>query len=174
MRYIKVLLLACLIFLALVFFFQNQNILATKMELKLDLFFIPPMTSISLPFYFLVICAFFVGVLLALSLLVWDRLQLSARLLKSKWKVQSLSSKLAKAERLLNRTPKPSWFTRLRNFFSAEEAKPVLPSDDGQKSVDTVAKTVPQAQKEAVKVEAPKEAVAPSEAAASVKAEQPA
>ena len=89
MRYIKVLLLACLIFLALVFFFQNQNILATKMELKLDLFFIPPMTSISLPFYFLVICAFFVGVLLALSLLVWDRLQLSARLLKSKWKVQS-------------------------------------------------------------------------------------
>ena len=50
----------------------------------------------------------------------------------------------------------------------------MLPSDDGQKSVDTVAKTVPQAQKEAVKVEAPKEAVAPSEAAASVKAEQPA
>ena len=177
MRYIKVLLLACLIFLALVFFFQNQNILATKMELKLDLFFIPPMKSISLPFYFLVICAFFVGVLLALSLLVWDRLQLSARLLKSKWKVQSLSSKLAKAERLLNHTPKPSWFARLRNFFGTEEAKPVVLSEEGKESVDTVAKTLPQAGKEAqasVKAEAPKESVAPSETVANAKAEQPA
>lgn len=173
MRYIKVLLLACLIFLALVFFFQNQNILATKMELKLDLFFIPPMTSISLPFYFLVICAFFVGVLLALTLLVWDRLQLSARLLKSKWKIQSLSSKLAKAERLLNRTPRPYWFTRLRNFFfSVEEAKPVVVTEDAQKSVEIVAKSLPQAQA-AEKAEAPKEAVAQS-TPAPAKAEQPA
>ena len=76
MRYLKVLFLACLIFLILVFFFQNQTVLSTKMELKLDLFFIPPMSSISLPFYFLLICSFFLGVVLSLIFLVWDRLNL--------------------------------------------------------------------------------------------------
>ncbi|MBO4368594.1 MAG: DUF1049 domain-containing protein [Desulfovibrio sp.] len=139
MRYLKVLILACLIFLALVFFFQNQTVLSTKMELKLDLFFIPPMTSISLPFYFLVICAFFVGVLLALSLLVWDRLHLSARLLKNKWQIQSLSSKLAKAERLANANAKTSVAQRVKNALSNEQ--PVNQAETKQ-SIEQVAKTV--------------------------------
>ena len=61
MRYIKVLLLVLLIFFSLVFFFQNQTALSTAMTLKLNLFFVPEMTSIPLPFYFIVIVAFFVG-----------------------------------------------------------------------------------------------------------------
>ena len=55
MRYIKVLLLVLLIFFSLVFFFQNQTALSTAMTLKLNLFFVPEMTSIPLPFYFIVI-----------------------------------------------------------------------------------------------------------------------
>ena len=125
MRYIKVLLLACLIFLSLVFFFQNQGILATKMQLTLDLIFLPPMKSIVLPLYFIVVCAFFVGVLLAILLLVWDRLHLCSRLMKYKWQIQSLSSKLARAESLLNKTPRPGLFARIRKFFTTEEALPV-------------------------------------------------
>ncbi|MCR4667037.1 MAG: lipopolysaccharide assembly protein LapA domain-containing protein [Desulfovibrio sp.] len=134
MRYLKVLILACLIFLALVFFFQNQTILSTKMELKLDLFFIPPMTSITLPFYFLVICAFFIGVLLSLSLLVWDRLHLSARLMKDKWQIKSLSSKLAKAERLADNKPKPTLGDRIKAFSTAE-ARPVAEKSPEKPSV---------------------------------------
>ena len=70
MRYIKVLLLVLLIFFSLVFFFQNQTALSTAMTLKLNLFFVPEMTSIPLPFYFIVIVAFFVGALLAVALLL--------------------------------------------------------------------------------------------------------
>ena len=72
MRYLKVLLLVLLIFFSLVFFFQNQTALSTAMTLKLNLFFVPEMTSIPLPFYFIVIVAFFVGALLAVALLLWD------------------------------------------------------------------------------------------------------
>ena len=53
MRYIKVLILAVFIFLCLIFFFQNQAALSQEMQMTLNLFFIPPMTSITLPFYFL-------------------------------------------------------------------------------------------------------------------------
>lgn len=79
MRYVKVLLLAILFFLALVFFFQNQNALSQNLVLTLNLFFLPPMASIPLPFYFLIVAAFFVGAVLALAFLVWDKVNLSAR-----------------------------------------------------------------------------------------------
>ena len=49
MRYIKVLILAVFIFLCLIFFFQNQAALSQEMQMTLNLFFIPPMTSITLP-----------------------------------------------------------------------------------------------------------------------------
>lgn len=90
MRYIKVLILAVCIFLALIFFFQNQIALSQQMALTLNLFFIPPMTSIPLPFYFIVVCAFFLGCLLSLSLLVWDKFSMSARVMKNKWRISTL------------------------------------------------------------------------------------
>ena len=158
MRYIKVLFLACLIFLALVFFFQNQTILSTKMELKLDLFFIPPMTSISLPFYFLVICAFFVGVVLALTFLVWDRLNLSARIMKDKWQIQNLSSKLAQAEKLVKAQGYRTWCERLRDFFSLEQAAPVAQTKNtvATKPVNAAATpAAPQAKPNAAAAQAP-------------------
>ncbi|MBD5627120.1 MAG: LapA family protein [Desulfovibrio sp.] len=99
MRYLKALVLAVLIFLALVFFFQNQTALSQQLELTLNLFFIPPMTSIPLPFYFLVIAAFFVGALLSLALLFWDRCNTSARLVKSRWHISSLEKELAKLKK---------------------------------------------------------------------------
>ena len=99
MRYLKALVLAILIFLALVFFFQNQTALSQQLELTLNLFFIPPMTSIPLPFYFLVIAAFFVGALLSLALLFWDRCNTSAKLVKSRWHIASLEKELAKLKK---------------------------------------------------------------------------
>lgn len=111
MRYIKVLVLAVFLFLALIFFFQNQAPLSQEMEMTLNLFFIPPMTSIRLPFYFIVIAAFFVGAMLTLFWLVWDKFVTSSKLMKSKWtasrlehEIQQLNKKLDLAnERLANR-----------------------------------------------------------------------
>ena len=102
MRYIKVLLLVLLIFFSLVFFFQNQTALSTAMTLKLNLFFVPEMTSIPLPFYFIVIVAFFVGALLAVALLLWDKMHLTARYMKSKWRVSALEREVAKLKKSLD------------------------------------------------------------------------
>jgi len=96
MRYIKVFLLAIIFFLALVFFFQNQGALSQSMVLTLNLFFIPAMSSIALPFYFLVIAAFACGALLTLGFLVWDKVNLTARMMKQKWQISSLQRELEK------------------------------------------------------------------------------
>lgn len=121
MRYLKALVLAILIFLALVFFFQNQTALSQQLELTLNLFFIPPMTSIPLPFYFLVIAAFFVGALLSLALLFWDRCNTSAKLVKSRWHISSLEKELARLKKDITGgdSAKHSFFHRKENAASA-------------------------------------------------------
>ena len=101
MRYIKVLLLAVVFFLALVFFFQNQGALSQSMVLTLNLFFIPAMSSIALPFYFLVIAAFACGALMTLGFLVWAKVSLTARLMKQKWQISSLERELEKTKKKL-------------------------------------------------------------------------
>lgn len=94
MRYIKVLLLAIFLFLAMVFFFQNQAALSHQVELNMNLFFIPPMTSIPLPFYFIVIAAFFVGCILALCMLAWDRFTITAKAMKRQWEINNLQKEV--------------------------------------------------------------------------------
>lgn len=103
MRYLKVLILAVFFFLALVFFFQNQTPLSQEMQLTLNLFFVPPITSISLPFYFLLLGAFVIGCLLSLFLLVWDKFTTSARLVKTKWRVSSLESEVARLRKQIEK-----------------------------------------------------------------------
>lgn len=101
MRYIKVLLMVLLIFLALVFFFQNQKPLSQEMVLTLNLFFIPPMSSISLPLYFVVASAFVVGAVLATCFFWWNKVSMSTRLMTSRWRVRSLEKELLKAQKAL-------------------------------------------------------------------------
>lgn len=136
MRYIKVLLLAIVFFLALVFFFQNQGPLSQDMVLTLHLFFIPPMHSIPLPFYFLVIVAFALGSLLTLSFLVWDKLNLSARLMKHKWHISSLEREMVKLRKKADtETTKRGFLQRNKEKANAEQpavaaAMPVSAADD--------------------------------------------
>ena len=120
MRYIKVLLLAVVFFLALVFFFQNQGALSQSMVLTLNLFFIPAMSSIALPFYFLVIAAFACGALMTLGFLVWDKVSLTARLMKQKWQIGSL-------ERELEKTKKKLGADTARAQFLSKNGKPETP-----------------------------------------------
>ncbi|MBO4301141.1 MAG: LapA family protein [Desulfovibrio sp.] len=99
MRYIKVLLLAIFFFVALVFFFQNQAALSQSVELTLNLFFLPAMKSIALPFYFLIIAGFACGALLTLAFLVWDKVHSSAKLVKQKWQISSLERAVARGKK---------------------------------------------------------------------------
>lgn len=141
MRYIKALVLAILIFLALVFFFQNQTALSQQLELSLNLFFIPPMTSIPLPFYFLVIAAFFVGALLSLALLFWDRCNTSAKLVKSRWHITSLEKELAKLKKDItggeSASGKSSFFHRKDKTAQAPSAIPAADAPAAKDSGDT-------------------------------------
>lgn len=101
MRYVKVLVLAVFLFLALIFFFQNQAALSQQMEMSLNLFFLPPMQSIPLPFYFIVIAAFFVGCVLSLFWLAWDKVLSSSKLMKTKWQVSRLQTDVDKLQKQL-------------------------------------------------------------------------
>ena len=132
MRYIKALVLAILIFLALVFFFQNQTALSQQLELTLNLFFIPPMTSIPLPFYFVVIAAFLVGALLSLALLFWDRCNTSAKLVKSRWHITSLEKELAKLKKDAEGAGEKHSF-----FHRKEKAAPAIPAADAPAAKDS-------------------------------------
>ena len=136
MRYIKALVLAILIFLALVFFFQNQTALSQQLELTLNLFFIPPMTSIPLPFYFVVIAAFLVGALLSLALLFWDRCNTSAKLVKSRWHIASLEKELAKLKKDVEGAgEKHSFFHRKEKAVQAPAA--AIPAADAPAAKDS-------------------------------------
>lgn len=131
MRYIKTLLLACLFFVLLIFFFQNQAVLSQDLQLTLNLFFVSAMTSIKLPFYFLIITAFFLGVVLSLSLLVWDKINLSAKIIKSNWQIKSLEREVEKLQKQLGKDSTSGLMGKVRNLsskFNEESAKQQEPS----------------------------------------------
>lgn len=152
MRYLKVLLLAIFIFLALVFFFQNQGPLSQEMQLKLNLFFIPTMTSITLPFYFLVVSAFFVGCVLALLLLVWDKLHTSARLMKATWHNGSLQKQVVKMkqnnEALQKQLDEKKAIEAAAPVAAAQDKKTDLEKSANEKANPATASSVPQADEE--------------------------
>ena len=125
MRYIKVLLMVLLIFLALVFFFQNQKPLSQEMVLTLNLFFVPPMSSISLPLYFVVASAFVVGAVLATCFFWWNKVSMSTRLMTSKWRVRSLEKELLKAQKALSTQDKREALMKAR---AAREEKKETPA----------------------------------------------
>ena len=110
MRYIKTLLLACLFFVLLIFFFQNQAVLSQDLQLTLNLFFVSAMTSIKLPFYFLIIAAFFLGAILSLSLLVWDKINLTAKIIKNNWYIKNLENEISKLQKQGILETKRNWF----------------------------------------------------------------
>lgn len=96
MRYIKILLIAVFFFLAMVFFFQNQGPLSQDVTLTFNLFFIPPMTAIPLPFYFIVIGAFALGSLLTILMLAWDRVSAQLKIGREKRNVKKLDKEIKK------------------------------------------------------------------------------
>ena len=130
MRYVKVLLLAVFFFLSLVFLFQNQTVLNQKLTLQFNLLAIPNMTSIELPFYYLILASFLAGCCITLVLLLWDRMRLSARILNQTWRISNLESENRKLidsmEKLaaIEEEERPGLFARIKaQYIEAREGR---------------------------------------------------
>ena len=157
MRYIKVLLMVLLIFLALVFFFQNQKPLSQEMVLTLNLFFVPPMSSISLPLYFVVASAFVVGAVLATCFFWWNKVSMSTRLMTSKWRVRSLEKELLKAQKAIATQDKREAILKAKAAREEQKEPPAIetaaapvPETSGQAAAPAPAAAAPMASEDLV------------------------
>jgi hypothetical protein len=132
MRYIKVLLLVLIFFVSMLFLFQNQEVLAKNMALKLNLFFVPPFEASSLPTYFFLLTSFLLGALFAMAFLLWDKFSLSARLMKAQWKTRNLEKELARHEARTSAAPAEA--KAKFSLKSAEKAKDDIAVPDPDKN----------------------------------------
>lgn len=115
MKYIKALVLVVFFFLAMLFLCQNQVSLSKEVSLQLNLLVLPATDTVKLPFYFVVIAAFMVGAVCCFLLLAWERVCMSARVVRANWKLRNIQS-----EQL-------QMISELRQISQApQEARPVL------------------------------------------------
>lgn len=76
MRFLKALWLTIFFFFSLMFFIQNTDVLNQKLTLKFDFYYFDYVwTNTAVPFYFIVLVAFFLGTIVALGYLFMDRLR---------------------------------------------------------------------------------------------------
>lgn len=94
MRFVKVLVLVLVFFISMMFFVQNNAVLSQTVTLKLDLFFDTAWSSIELPFYFMVLCAFLLGALLTMLLLMISRMRAGAALRRANKRIRVLEKEL--------------------------------------------------------------------------------
>ncbi len=146
MRYVKALVLLCIFFVAMIFLFQNQASLSQKLSFQLDLMVMPTMTSIQLPFYFVLLGAFLLGAILCLLLLLWDRMRMSAAIMRANFKVQAIQNEerklLAQMEKLAA-APRES---RLRLFSGFKKDKGEKAEKTGEPAPDPAAEAARKAE----------------------------
>lgn len=106
MRYIKVFLLVLVFFVVMMFFVQNQASFADPVTLRLDLLFLPPMESMPVPLYAIMLACFALGAVLVLLMLVWDRIVVTGRLSAAQRRITALEKKLAVASETQTRLEK--------------------------------------------------------------------
>lgn len=129
MRYLKVLLLTLFFFVSMVFFIQNNEMLANGLVLKLELFD-ASFVSRELPFYLVVLLSFVVGSVFSLSYFLAEKVRLNHELKASKTKLAALEQEV----------------TSLRNLPLEEEAYlPSTPKIESKSSTDET--TFPQSDK---------------------------
>ncbi|MDR2123667.1 MAG: LapA family protein [Desulfovibrio sp.] len=95
MRFIKVLLLLVIFVAGLIFFVQNSAALGTDLQLKFDLYYKGlSWQGQAIPFYFVVLAAFALGMLFAVLMLFVDRLRLGCTLMGSRRAVRTLEKEV--------------------------------------------------------------------------------
>jgi ATP adenylyltransferase len=112
-------------------------VLGKDMALTLHLFFLPPMKPISLPTYFVLLAGFLLGALFAMALLLWDKITLSAKLMRAQWKVRNLEKEVAKYEATASKATvaTPAEAKISLPFKKAEKAKEDITAPDPDKDV---------------------------------------
>ena len=145
MRYIKALVLVLIFFVAMIFLFQNQASLSQTLSFRLDLLFMPAMTSIELPFYFVLLAAFLLGAILCLLTLLWDRMRLSARIVRANFRVQAMQNEERKLVAQMEKLAEQPKEGRLKLFFKrekkAEEEKAAAEAPKAEKQAEKEAAT---------------------------------
>jgi cell division protein FtsB len=121
MRFIKVLLLLALFLFGLLFFVQNSAALDTKLALQFDLYYGFKWEGRAVPFYFVVLAAFGVGMFFATALLFIDRIRLSCSLMSRKRAMRVLEKEI---ERLRTQVAKE---TKIIEAKSSEVKNPGQP-----------------------------------------------
>ena len=132
MRYLKILVLVLVFFLTMVFFFQNQKVLSQDMILTLNLFAVPEMKSIPLPFYLLTLASFVLGAILTLAVLVWDKIGLTAKLMKANWRVHAREKDVEKLQAQLSPAEKPRGLGMFRKSAKPEAAPVPAPKEEAK------------------------------------------
>lgn len=122
MRFIKILILLMIFILGLIFFVQNIDALGANLQLKFDLFYGYKWEGQAVPLYFIVLAAFGLGAVLAVCLLLIDRIRLGCDLLRNKRIVRVLEKEV----------------DRLRNQV-AKETKAIEKSADAKKLPEAAA-----------------------------------
>lgn len=134
MRYVKALVLVLVFFLTMIFLFQNQTSLSQTLAFRLDLLFMPAMTSIELPFYFVLLAAFLLGALACLIVLFMDRVRLTGSIVRANWRAQAMQNEekklIAQMEKLaeLPRESRLNLLSRFKREKRMEEAQEVEPA----------------------------------------------
>lgn len=92
MRYIKAFIIICVFFVCMIFFFQNHAVLSKTVAFQLNLLVMPSMTSIEIPFYFVMLGAFLLGGLLSLAILFVGRVKMSVSLARANMRIRTIES----------------------------------------------------------------------------------
>ena len=95
MRYIKVVLLVLIFFFFAIFVEQNHGILGQDVAFQLNLFVIPPLESIPLPLYFIVLIALVLGALVCVLFLAGDRIKMSFAMHRANKRINVLEQEVA-------------------------------------------------------------------------------
>ena len=122
MRYLKVLLLTLFFFVSMVFFIQNNEMLAHQLILKLELFD-ASFVSRELPFYLLVLLSFVVGSVFSMSYFLAEKIRLNHELKASKAKLAALEQEVTSLRNLpLEEEVYPSTSSKVESAISTDES----------------------------------------------------
>ncbi len=141
MQYIKALAMVVFFFLAMVFLCQNQVPLSREVSLQLNLMLVPSTSTVTLPFYFVVIAAFLLGIVCCFLLLMWDRVSMSARAVRAQWRVRSMESEqlqMINELRQLAHAPVEERPALMEKFRDGYEARRKAHANERKKSRDSL------------------------------------
>lgn len=95
MRYIKVILLVLIFFFFAIFVVQNHGLLGQEISFRLDLIVIPPLESIPLPLYLVLLVTLVLGAFICVLFLAGDRIKMTFALHRANKRINVLEQEVA-------------------------------------------------------------------------------